>query len=50
MVEINQLALTFEEEKKQKELQEAILRCPSGHKIVFYQNGFKRRVGSNGNV
>ena len=38
------------EAKKLKEEQEAMLKCSKGHKIVAYQNGFKRRVGPNGNV
>ena len=47
-VEEDDETLSPEEEKKQKEQRERIFRCPKQHKIVFYQNGFKRRVGPNG--
>ena len=43
-------ALDLEEEKKQQEAREKRLRCTHGHKLMFYQNGYKRRVNANGNV
>ena len=43
-------AMDAAEAKKHKEKQEAMLRCKEGHKIVAYQNGFKRRQGPNGTV
>ena len=38
------------EERKKKEALKAQLKCPQDHKIVVYQNGFKRRVGPEGQV
>ena len=51
MVEaIAQSSEDLDEQKKQKEAKERLLRCNVGHKMKFYQNGYKRRVDAAGNV
>ena len=42
-------ALT-QEEKEAKKRQKFQLRCSHGHKLVVYQNGFKRRVNKSGQL